>query len=169
MGAAITDGRCDVLLTASSGKAARFKESDVRAMGRTARGVRGIRLTGGHKVISLIIPTEDGYILTASAHGYGKRTKVVDFPVKGRSAQGVIALQTSDRNGNVVGAVQVFAGDELMLISDMGTLVRTSADEVSIQGRNTQGVRLISLRGEERLNSVARIVESTNGDDGEDG
>ncbi len=169
VGAAITDGRCDVLLTASSGKAARFKESDVRAMGRTARGVRGIRLTGGHKVISLIIPTEDGYILTASAHGYGKRTKVVDFPVKGRGAQGVIALQTSDRNGNVVGAVQVFARDELMLISDMGTLVRTSADEVSIQGRNTQGVRLISLRGEERLNSVARIVESTNGDDGEDG
>ena len=138
-------------------------------MGRTARGVRGIRLTGGHKVISLIIPTEDGYILTASAHGYGKRTRGVDFPVKGRGAQGVIALQTSDRNGDVVGAVQVFAGDELMLFSDMGTLVRTSADEVSIQGRNTQGVRLISLRGEERLNSVARIVESTNGDDGDDG
>ncbi|MEE8243688.1 MAG: DNA gyrase C-terminal beta-propeller domain-containing protein, partial [Pseudomonadales bacterium] len=168
VGAAITDGRCDVLLTASSGKAARFKESDVRAMGRTARGVRGIRLTGGHRVISLIIPVADGYVLTASGRGYGKRTKVGDFPVKGRGAQGVIAMQTSDRNGDVVGAVQVLAGDELMLISDMGTLVRTGADEVSIQGRNTQGVRLINLRGDEQLISVAPIVESTDGDDVED-
>lgn len=168
VGAAITDGRCDVLLTASSGKAARFKESDVRAMGRTARGVRGIRLTGGHRVISLIIPVADGYVLTASGRGYGKRTKVGDFPVKGRGAQGVIAMQTSDRNGDVVGAVQVLAGDELMLISDMGTLVRTGADEVSIQGRNTQGVRLINLRGGEQLISVAPIVESTDGDDAED-
>ena len=168
VGAAITDGRCDVLLTASSGKAARFKESDVRAMGRTARGVRGIRLTGGHRVISLIIPVADGYVLTASGRGYGKRTKVGDFPVKGRGAQGVIAMQTSDRNGDVVGAVQVLVGDELMLISDMGTLVRTGADEVSIQGRNTQGVRLINLRGDEQLISVAPIVESTDGDDVED-
>ena len=168
VGAAITDGRCDVLLTASSGKAARFKESDVRAMGRTARGVRGIRLTGGHRVISLIIPVADGYVLTASGRGYGKRTKVGDFPVKGRGAQGVIAMQTSDRNGDVVGAVQVLIGDELMLISDMGTLVRTGADEVSIQGRNTQGVRLINLRGDEQLISVAPIVESTDGDDVED-
>jgi DNA gyrase subunit A len=137
-------------------------------MGRTARGVRGIRLTGGHRVISLIIPVADGYVLTASGRGYGKRTKVGDFPVKGRGAQGVIAMQTSDRNGDVVGAVQVLAGDELMLISDMGTLVRTGADEVSIQGRNTQGVRLINLRGGEQLISVAPIVESTDGDDAED-
>ena len=169
VGAAITDGHCDVLLTASSGKAARFKESDVRAMGRTARGVRGIRLRGGHSVISLIIPVEDGYVLTASANGYGKRTRVTEFPVKGRGAQGVIAMQSNERNGDVVGAVQVCAGDELMLISDMGTLVRTSADEVSVQGRITQGVRLIALRGEERLNSVARIVESNGGNGSKNG
>ena len=165
VGAAITDGHCDVLLTSSSGKAARFKESDVRAMGRVSRGVRGIRMHGGHRVISLIIPREDGFVLTASANGYGKRTRVGEFPVKGRGAQGVIAMQSNERNGDVVGAVQVFEGEELMLISDMGTLVRTGADEVSVLGRNTQGVRLIRLRGEERLNSVARIVESNGGDD----
>ncbi len=160
VGAAITDGHCDVLLTASSGKAVRFKESDIRAMGRQARGVRGIRMRGGHRVISLIIPSEDGYVLTASANGYGKRTRVAEFPVKGRGIQGVIAMQSNQRNGDLVGAVQVLEGDELMLISDMGTLVRTGGDEVSVQGRNTQGVRLIALRGEERLISVARIVES---------
>ena len=169
VGAAITDGHCDVLLTASSGKAARFKESDVRAMGRTARGVRGIRMPGGHRVISLIIPSEDGFVLTASAKGYGKRTPVAQFPLKGRGTQGVIAMQSNKRNGDVVGAVQVLEGDELMLISDMGTLVRTGGDEVSVQGRNTQGVRLINLRGEERLNSVARIVESNEGDGEKDG
>ncbi|MDP6374771.1 MAG: DNA gyrase subunit A [Pseudomonadales bacterium] len=160
VGAAITDGTSDVLLTASNGKAARFKESDVRAMGRTARGVRGIRLPSDHGVISLIIPTTDGFVLTASENGYGKRTDVAEFPVKGRGAQGVIAMRLSDRNGEVVGAVQVFPGDELMLISNMGTLVRTGSDEVSLQGRNTQGVRLISLRGEEALIGVARIEES---------
>ena len=168
VGAAITDGHCDVLLTASSGKAARFKESDVRAMGRTARGVRGIRLPGGHRVISLIIPQEEGFVLTASANGYGKRTRAMEFPVKGRGAQGVIAMQSNERNGHVVGAVQVFAGDELMLISDMGTLVRTGVDDISVLGRNTQGVRLIALRGEEQLNSVARIVESSVDNDNED-
>ncbi len=166
IGAAFTDGHSDVLLTSSSGKAARFKESDVRAMGRTARGVRGIRLTGGHKVISLIIPEVDGFVLTASRNGFGKRTNVADFPAKGRGAQGVIALQTSDRNGDVVSAVQVFAGDELMLISNMGTLVRTTADEISVLGRNTQGVRLINLRSVESLVGVERIVEkeADNGD-----
>ncbi len=166
VGAAITDGHCDVLLTASSGKAARFKESDVRAMGRTARGVRGIRLAGGHRVISLIIPRQHGFVLTASANGYGKRTRAGEFPVKGRGAQGVIAMQSNERNGNIVAAVQVFAGDELMLISDTGTLVRTGVDEISVLGRNTQGVRLIALRGGERLNSVARIVESNVDADG---
>jgi DNA gyrase subunit A len=160
VGAAFTDGHCDIQLTSSSGKAARFKESDVRAMGRTARGVRGIRLTGNHRVISLIIPTSDGYVLCASENGYGKRTPVADFPVKGRGAKGVIAMQTSSRNGALVGAVQVFPGDEVMLISNRGTLVRTSADEVSTQGRNTQGVRLINLRGDEKLVGVERVVES---------
>ena len=157
-----------MLLTASSGKAVRFKESDVRAMGRTARGVRGIKLGAGQHVISLIIPGEDGYVLTASENGFGKRTAISEFPVKGRGTQGVIAIQISERNGAVVGAVQVFSGDELMLISNMGTLVRTSVDEVSVQGRNTQGVRLINLRGEEKLVGVERIEEQEGADDAED-
>jgi DNA gyrase subunit A len=166
---ALTDGHCDVLLLASTGKAVRFKESDVRAMGRTARGVRGIRLPAGHRVISLIVPAENGYVLTASEHGYGKRTRVGEFPVKGRGTQGVIAMQTSERNGPLVGARQVFDGDEVMLISDQGTLVRTSADGVSLLGRNTQGVRLIALREGERLVNIARIVESDEeGDAGAD-
>ena len=169
VGAAITDGHCDVLLSASSGKAARFAESDVRAMGRTARGVRGIRLMGGQRVISLVIPAADGYLLTASANGYGKRTRISEFPVKGRGAKGVIAMKASERNGDLVAAVQVFEGDELMLISDQGTLVRTGTDDISIISRNAQGVRLINVRGEERLNSVARIAEaSLNGDEPED-
>ena len=159
VGAAITDGSRDILLCASSGKATRFKESDVRAMGRSAKGVRGIKLPAGHRLISLIIPADNGYLLTASENGYGKRTALQEFPLRGRGAQGVIAMQTSDRNGALVGAVQIFDGDELMLISDMGTLVRTKGDEVSLLGRNTQGVRLIKLREEERLNSVSRIEE----------
>ena len=163
--AAITDGHQDVLLTASSGKAVRFKESDVRAMGRGARGVRGIRLGKGQRVISLVIPAEGGLLLTASSNGYGKRTRLTEFPVKGRGAQGVIAMKASARNGELVAAVQVFAGDELMLISDLGTLVRTGADGVSVISRNAQGVRLISLRGEESLNGVARIAESADEDE----
>ncbi len=159
VGVAITNGTSDILLVTSTGKATRFKESDVRDMGRTARGVRGIRLVGSQRVISLIIPTTGGFILVASAKGYGKRTPATEFPVKGRGAQGVIAIQTSERNGQVVGAVQVFEGDELMLISNLGTLVRTKIAEVSMQGRNTQGVRLINLRGEEQLISVERIAE----------
>ena len=159
VGAAITNGSCDILLCASSGKATRFKESDVRAMGRSAKGVRGIKLGSGHSLISLIIPAQDGYLLTASENGFGKRTALDDFPLRGRGAQGVIAMQTSDRNGALVGAEQIFDGDELMLISNMGTLVRTKGDEVSLLGRNTQGVRLIKLREEEKLNSVSRIEE----------
>jgi len=160
VGAAFTDGHCDVLLTTSAGKAVRFKESDVRAMGRTARGVRGIRLTGDHRVISLIIPQPGGSVLSASERGYGKRTPVEDFPVKGRGTQGVIGMQTSPRNGALVSAVQTFPGDEIMLISNLGTLVRTNADEVSVLGRNTQGVRLINLRDDEFLVGLERIVES---------
>ncbi|MGE0624732.1 MAG: DNA gyrase subunit A [Pseudomonadales bacterium] len=167
IGAKLTDGASDVLLIASSGKAVRFKESDVRAMGRTARGVRGIKLKGSQRVISLIIPQPDGFVLTASENGFGKRSAVEDFPVKGRGTQGVIAMQVSERNGDLVGAVQVFPGDELMLISDMGTLVRTAVDEVSVQGRNTQGVRLISLRGEESLVGIARIEEQEEDEESE--
>jgi DNA gyrase subunit A len=159
VGTAITDGEQDVMLFCSSGKAVRFQEGKVRAMGRTARGVRGIKMADGQKMISLIIPAENGKVLTVSQKGYGKRTEVGDFPTKGRGTQGVIAMQTSDRNGALVGAVQVFAGDELMLISDQGTLVRTRGDEVSILSRNTQGVRVIKLKQNEKLVGVERIDE----------
>jgi DNA gyrase subunit A len=161
VGAAITNGGCDIMLCSNAAKAARFKETDVRTMGRTAKGVRGIKLGQDQRVISLIIPDADGYLLTASENGYGKRSLITDFPIRGRGAQGVIAMQTSDRNGELVGAVQVFNGDELMLISNMGTLVRTGGDEVSIVGRNTQGVRLIKLKDGELLNSVGRIAEGS--------
>ena len=155
-----TDGTRDVMLIASSGKAVRFKESDVRAMGRTARGVRGIRLSAGQRVVACIIPDDGTEILTASEHGYGKRSAVADFPLRGRGAQGVIAMQTSERNGALVGAVQVLPTDEIMLISNQGTLVRTRVEEVPVLGRNTQGVRLINLRDGEDLVGVERIEEN---------
>jgi DNA gyrase subunit A len=159
VGTAVTQGDCDVMLFSSEGKTVRFKETDVRAMGRTARGVRGIRLGQGHRMISLIIPQDQGRVLTVSEKGYGKRTLVEDFPTKGRGGKGLIAMSTSARNGRMVGAVQVFEGDELMLISNQGTLVRTRADEVSILGRNTQGVRVIRTRDGEHLVGVQRIEE----------
>ncbi|MDE0038624.1 MAG: DNA gyrase subunit A [Gammaproteobacteria bacterium] len=165
--AAIIDAASDVLLVSSSGKAARFQASAVRAMGRAARGVRGIRLTGDHRLIALIVPKPDGFLLTASERGYGKRTSIDEFPVKGRGVQGVIAMRTGVRNGDLIGAVQVFADDEIMLISDQGTLVRTHAADVSQTGRNTQGVRLIKLADDAKLVGVERIVESVNGDTGE--
>jgi len=156
---AITDGSKDVMLYSSSGKVVRFRESDVRAMGRTARGVRGINLESEHHMVDMIIPEENGQILAVSKNGYGKRTVVTEFPVKGRGGKGVIGIQTSDRNGAVVGAVQVFEGDEVMLISDKGTLVRTRCDEISSQGRATQGVRLIKLKEGESLVGVERVEE----------
>ena len=159
VGTAITTGRCEVMLFSSSGKAVRFRESEVRSMGRTARGVRGIKLKAGQRVISLMVPQPNGTVLTVSQNGYGKRTEVTEFPVRGRGAQGVIAIQCSDRNGELVGAVQVFEGDQLMLISDQGTLVRTRGDEVSILGRNTQGMRVIKLKAGELLVGLERIDE----------
>ena len=154
---AITDGNAEILLVASHGKSIRFKEEDVRPMGRGATGVRGIKLPKNHEVIALTIIRE-GLILTATANGYGKRTPVDDFPLQGRGGQGVIAIQTSDRNGNTVGALQVAAEDEIMLISSNGTLVRTAVGEISIMGRNTQGVRLIRVARDQRLVGLARIV-----------
>ena len=162
---AITDGYSDVMLVTSSGKAVRFKESDVRAMGRTARGVRGVRLGRGQSVIKLIIPEENGFLLTASENGFGKRTRIDEFPVKGRGGLGVIAMQTSARNGPIIGAAQVFEGDEIMLISNLGTLVRTGADGVPAVGRNTLGVKLIALREDAKLVGLERIVETDNGED----
>ena len=160
VGVAVVESEDDVLLIASSGKAARFQASAVRAVGRTARGVRGIRLGGGHRVIALIVPAAGGDVLTASERGYGKRTAIGEFPTKGRGGQGVIAMRTSARNGPLVGAVQVFAEDEIMLISDQGTLVRTHAADVSLVSRNTQGVRLIRLTAGAKLVGVQRIVET---------
>jgi DNA gyrase subunit A len=160
VGAAVTDGHQDVMLFSSAGKAVRFKESEVRAMGRTARGVRGMRLMGDQRIISLIIPDADTSILTASANGFGKRTLVADFPVKGRGVQGVIAMQVSERNGELVGAIQIQDSEELMLISDQGTLVRTRAQEVSVLGRNTQGVTLIRLGEDEKLVGVEPISDT---------
>ncbi|MEQ9395129.1 DNA gyrase subunit A [Haliea sp.] len=159
IGTAITDGTCDVMLFSSEGKAVRFREEDVRDLSRTARGVRGIRLGEGHQLISIIVPREGGRILTVSENGYGKRTDAAEFPTKGRGNKGVIAMSTSARNGRLVGAVQVFDGDELMLISNQGTLVRTRAEEVSVLGRNTQGVRVIRTRPDEFLVSCERIAE----------
>src|SRR5690606_26283857 len=142
VGTAITDGQREVMLFSSANKAVRFREEEVRAMGRTARGVRGIRLAADQKLISLIIPQEGGKVQTVSENGYGKRTDASDFPTKGRGTMGVIAMQISERNGGLAGAVQVFDGDELMLISDQGTMVRTRTTEVSELSRNTQGVRI---------------------------
>jgi DNA gyrase subunit A len=159
VGTAITDGNSDIMLFSTEGKATRFSEGQVRAMGRTARGVRGINLAAGHKLISLIVPTEGGRILTVTENGYGKRTENAEFPAKGRGGKGVIAMSTSDRNGSLVGAVQVWDGDEMMLISNQGTAVRTRVDEVSLLGRNTQGVRVIRTRDGEALVSVSRIAE----------
>ncbi|POZ50276.1 DNA gyrase subunit A [Methylovulum psychrotolerans] len=157
VGVAVTDGQQNVLLFCSSGKAVCFNETDVRSMGRTASGVRGMRVQDGHKVISLIIATE-GTVLNITENGYGKRTKLEEFTCHKRGGQGLIAIQTSDRNGAVVGAVLVNDNDEIMLISDGGTLVRTRVDGISVVGRNTQGVTIIRLDKGEKVIGVDRIA-----------
>ena len=156
VGVALTDGQREVILCTSGGKAIRFHEEEVRPMGRDAAGVRGVKLDEGQELIALIVCAE-GNVLTASENGYGKLTPLDDFPKHGRGGQGVIALQTSDRNGALVAALQVTAGQEIMLISSTGTLVRTPVDEISVLGRNTQGVRLIRLADGERLTGIERI------------
>ncbi|NNE61414.1 MAG: DNA gyrase subunit A, partial [Woeseia sp.] len=162
---ALTDGEQEILLVASNGKAIRFKETDVRAMGRGAAGVRGIKLEDDHEVIGLLIAS-DGKVLTATENGYGKRTNIDDFPTQGRGGRGVIAIQTSDRNGRTVGALQVREDDEIMLISSSGTLVRTPVGDISVIGRNTQGVRLIRVESGKRLVGLARIeAEAEEADD----
>jgi DNA gyrase subunit A len=174
VGVALTEGEREIMLVSSGGKAIRFHESEVRPMGREAAGVRGIRLGAGQDLIALIVVGDspgEGVaprVLTASATGYGKLTPLADFPCHGRGGQGVIALQTSDRNGFTVAALQVMPGQEIMLISSTGTLVRTTVDEISVQGRNTQGVRLMRLGEGERLVGIERI-ESLEGVDEESG
>jgi DNA gyrase subunit A len=164
VGVAITDGQREIMLVSSGGKAIRFREEEVRYMGREAAGVRGIRLGAGQEVIALIVVGE-GEVLTASTAGYGKRTPLEDFPAHGRGGQGVIALQTGGRNGDTVAALQVLPGQEIMMISSTGTLVRTTVDEISVQGRNTQGVRLIRLGEGERLAGIERIESLEAGDE----
>ena len=166
VGVALTDGTREILLCTSGGKAIRFHEEEVRPMGRDAAGVRGVRLGDGQRLIALIA-LGDGHILTASEFGYGKLTPLDDFPAHSRGGQGVIALQTTDRNGNTVAALQVASAHELMLVSSIGTLVRTPVRDISIVGRNTQGVRLIRLAEGERLTGIERVEGLENGE-GED-
>ncbi|MBL1142831.1 MAG: DNA gyrase subunit A [Proteobacteria bacterium] len=162
IGVEITDGEHDIMLFSNAGKVVRFPEEHVRVMGRTAKGVRGIRLSGDQKVISLIIvENKESTILTATENGYGKRTAVEDYPQKSRGGVGVISIQVSERNGAVVGAVAVDSEDEIMLISDQGTLIRTPVGDISVFGRNTQGVRLVNLSEEEHLAGLERIIEIT--------
>lgn len=160
IGVALTDGNAEIMLFSDEGKAVRFKETDVRAMGRVSRGVRGIRLKENQKVMSLIVADNpEGQILTATENGYGKRTPVSDYRLSGRGAQGVMSIKTSERNGNVVRAVMVTDEDEVLLITDGGVMVRTRASEVSLIGRNTQGVRLINLGDDEKLLGLQRVDE----------
>jgi DNA gyrase subunit A len=159
VGVEITSGEHDIMLFSANGKSIRFKESDVRAVGRTAIGVRGIKLTDD-EVVSLIVAEQDSPILTATEKGYGKRTALNEYRAQARGGSGVISIKTSDRNGKVVGAIQVTDEDEMMLISNKGTLVRVRAIDVSIIGRNTQGVTLINIAKGEKLVSVAKIAET---------
>ncbi|MEK7322907.1 MAG: DNA gyrase subunit A [Pseudomonadota bacterium] len=165
VGVAITNGQCDVLLFSSAGKCVRFNESHVRQMGRTARGVRGISLGKGQKIIALIIAQEGHTVLTVTENGYGKRTELSEYPLHGRGGQGVISIQTSERNGAVVGAIPVTEEDEVMLITNAGTLIRTATAGISLLGRNTQGVKLIATGEEEKLVGIERIIEPELGED----
>jgi DNA gyrase subunit A len=154
----MTDGSKDIMLFGSHGKAVRFDESEVRSMGRTATGVRGMRLPeDGAFVVSMVVVDGDGDILTASENGFGKRTEVSAYPKKGRGTQGVIAIQTSDRNGHLVGAIQLTELQEILLISDQGTMVRTRASEVSQVGRNAQGVTLMRVKDDEKLMAIESL------------
>jgi DNA gyrase subunit A len=166
IGVDITDGSQSIMLFTSAGKAIRFKESDVRAMGRTACGVRGVRLGKGQRVISLIIGN-DGDVMTVTENGFGKRTPIEQFPIKGRGGMGVISIKTSDRNGAQIGAVRVDDDDEMMLITDGGTLVRARVSEVSRMGRDTQGVTMIRLSKKEKLIGIERVDALDDEDRGE--
>ena len=167
VGTVVTNGSEFVMLVSNTGKAAHFSETEVRSMGRTARGVRGINLDKGQSVISLIIPDEEASIFTVTENGFGKRSSSADFRKTRRGAKGVIAMQTSDRNGLLIGAAQVTNEDEVMLISDKGMLVRTKVSEVNVIGRNTQGVTVIRLKEKEKLISIAPISEEFIGDSSE--
>jgi DNA gyrase subunit A len=165
--AAITDGSTEVMLFSEAGKVIRFAESAVKVRNRVAGGIRGMRLGKGQQLISMLIPEPGAQILTASERGFGKRTPLSKFPRRGRGGQGVIAMVSNERNGKLVGAVQVLEDEEIMLISDQGTLVRTRVSEVSSLGRNTQGVTLIKLAKDEKLVGLERVQEPSAEDDEE--
>ncbi|MFT6711467.1 MAG: DNA gyrase subunit A [Arenicella sp.] len=170
VGVGLTNGEQHVMLFSTSGKAIRFTEQDVRKMGRTARGVRGIKMADGHNVNSMIIceaQDDDSAVLTLTENGYGKRTMLSEYNCQGRGGLGVISIQTSERNGNAVGAILVEEGNEAMLITNGGTLVRTRVAEVSVIGRNTQGVKVIGVSAGEQLISVEKVAESEEDDDPE--
>ena len=194
IGVDITDGSNEIMLFSSQGRVVRFAESAVRAMGRLATGVRGIKLALTNdiaddesaveieevsddnaeetldlnidKVVSLVVPKNDGAILTATQNGYGKRTQLSEYPTKSRNTKGVISIKVSERNGKVVAATQVEETDQIMLITDAGTLVRTRVSEVSIVGRNTQGVRLIRTAEDEHVVSLERVCDVDDEDEG---
>jgi DNA gyrase subunit A len=172
VGATITGGEQDLMLFTSAGKAVRFSESHVRSMGRAAHGVRGVMLQEGQRVIALVAPEDGGTVLSVTENGYGKRTDVDQFPTKGRGTQGVIAIDTAERNGAQVGAILVHPGDEIMLIADDGTLIRTTVDQIPVVGRNTKGVKLINLGEGQRLVFVERIAalegDKETGEEGEE-
>ncbi|KMW71966.1 DNA gyrase subunit A [Photorhabdus luminescens subsp. luminescens] len=166
IGVDLTDGNNEVMLFSAEGKVVRFEEEAVRSMGRTATGVRGIKLNGEDKVVSLIIPRGEGEILTVTENGYGKRTAESEYPIKSRATQGVISIKVSERNGNVIGAIQVEPTDQIMMITDAGTLVRTRVSEVSVVGRNTQGVTLIRTAEDEKVVGLQRVAEPEEDEDG---
>ena len=155
--AEITDGSKEIMLFSNSGKSIRFKESDARPMGRVSQGVRGMRIEKDQKIISLVV-IEEGNILVATENGYGKKTLKDEFSIQKRGGKGVIAIQTSKRNGNLIGANQVCTGDEVMFISTSGNLIRTRTDDISVIGRNTQGVRLIRLSEDDKLLAMEKVI-----------
>ena len=159
IGVNLTNGNDDVMMFSSSGKAIRYNENQVRSMGRVARGVRGMRLLGDDQLVSLLVVEPDGQVMLATENGFGKRTAMEDFPLRGRGGQGVIGIQTSERNGSLVRAIPVMDGDEFMLITNGATLIRSRTDEVRVMGRNTQGVTLIKLSKGELLAGMQRIEE----------
>ncbi len=167
IGTVVTSGDDHLMLFSDAGKVIRFHEEKVRQMGRTARGVRGIRITNEQRVIALVRADEDSQILTVTENGYGKRTCMTEHPLRGRGGQGVISITLSERNGKAISAVRVKDGDEIMLISKGGTLVRTRVDEIRTMGRNTQGVRLIRLQEDEKLVGLQRIDELETPEDDE--
>jgi DNA gyrase subunit A len=163
IGASITDGRHDVMLFSDGGKAVRFDENDVRPMGRTARGVIGMKLAKGKKLISLLVAEdENDFVLTATENGFGKRTPITEYTRHARATQGMIAIQTSERNGRVVAATLVKPDDEIMLITTGGVLIRTRVKEIRSMSRSTQGVTLINLDKGETLISLEKVAEADN-------